>query len=343
MKKLGNVLYLTSPDAFLGLEDEALVIKKEDQPTKKLPLLNLEGIVCFNYTGVSPFLMGACVQRNINLTFLTPNGRFMARVNGPVSGNVLLRKKQFALSEDEDKSLAIARNCVLGKIYNQRKVLQRAKRDHALLLELDQFDAVIADLKELLENAQLAASKAELMAIEGNAAKRYFSLFDQLIFQQKDHFFFYERTRRPPTDPMNALLSFLYVLLANETASALEAVGLDAYVGFFHADRPGRQSLALDIMEELRPVLCDRLALNLVNRKQISGKGFSLKESGGVLMDDETRKVVIVAWQEKKKEELLHPFMKEKVPYGLLAHVQALLLARHLRGDLEAYPPFFWS
>lgn len=343
MRKLGNVLYVTSPDTFLGLEDEALIIKREEQPTKKLPLLNLQGIVCFNYIGVSPFLMGACVERNIGLTFLTPNGRFLARVNGPVSGNVLLRKKQYADSEDDQASLAIAKNCVFGKIYNQRKVLQRTQRDHALLVDAVQFEQVIAEMKELMLKTREATTKADLMAIEGNAARRYFSLFDQMIFHQKDHFFFRERTRRPPTDPMNAILSFLYVLLANETASALEAVGLDAYVGFFHTDRPGRKSLALDVMEEFRPVLCDRLALTLVNRKQINGKGFSIKESGGVLMDEETRKAVLVAWQEKKKEELMHPFIKEKMPYGLLPHIQALLLARHLREDLESYPPFLWS
>lgn len=343
MRKLANVLYVTSPDSILGLEDEALTIKREDQPTKKLPLLNLQGIVCFNYVGVSPFLMGECVKRNIGLTFLTPNGRFLARVNGPVSGNVLLRKKQYATSEDPEMSLQIAKNCVIGKIYNQRKVLQRARRDHALLLDTAQFDTIIQELKELLKTVPQAATKAELMAIEGNAARRYFSLFDQMIFHQKDHFFFKDRNRRPPTDPMNAVLSFLYVLLANETASALESVGLDAYVGFYHTDRPGRKSLALDIMEELRPVLCDRLALTLVNRKQITGQGFTIKETGGVLMDDDTRKTVIVAWQEKKKEEFTHPFMKERLPYGLLPHMQALLLARHLRDDLEAYPPFLWS
>ncbi len=343
MKKLGNVLYITSPDAYLGLEDEAITISKEGQPTRKLPLLNLQGIVCFNYTGVSPALMGACVDRDIGLCFLRPSGRFLARVEGQVSGNVLLRKKQYAVSESLEGSLPVAKNFVLGKLYNQRKVLQRTLRDHALLIESENFVSTISVLKELMQASRLAKDEAELMAIEGNAARRYFGLFDQMIFQNKEDFRFEERNRRPPLDRMNALLSFFYVLLANEAASALEAVGLDPYVGFFHADRPGRRSLALDIMEELRPVMCDRLALNLVNRRQISPKGFVIKESGGVLMDDETRKAVLTAWQEKKKEEILHPFLKERIPYGLLPHVQALLLARHLRGDLQSYPPYFWE
>lgn len=343
MKKLGNVLYITSPDAYLGLEDEAITISKEGQPTRKLPLLNLQGIVCFNYTGVSPALMGACVDRDIGLCFLRPSGRFLARVEGQVSGNVLLRKKQYAVSESLEGSLPVAKNFVLGKLYNQRKVLQRTLRDHALLIESENFVSAISVLKELMQASRLAKDEAELMAIEGNAARRYFGLFDQMIFQNKEEFRFEERNRRPPLDRMNALLSFFYVLLANEAASALEAVGLDPYVGFFHADRPGRRSLALDIMEELRPVMCDRLALNLVNRRQISPKGFVIKESGGVLMDDETRKAVLTAWQEKKKEEIQHPFLKEKIPYGLLPHVQALLLARHLRGDLQSYPPYFWE
>ncbi len=343
MKKLGNVLYITSPDAYLGLEDEAITISKEGQPTRKLPLLNLQGIVCFNYTGVSPALMGACVDRDIGLCFLRPSGRFLARVEGQVSGNVLLRKKQYAVSEDRETFLPVAKNFVLGKLYNQRKVLQRTLRDHALLIESENFVSAISILKELMQASRLAKDEAELMAIEGNAARRYFGLFDQMIFQNKEEFRFEERNRRPPLDRMNALLSFFYVLLANEAASALEAVGLDPYVGFFHADRLGRRSLALDIMEELRPVMCDRLALNLVNRRQISPKGFVIKESGGVLMDDETRKAVLTAWQEKKKEEIQHPFLKEKIPYGLLPHVQALLLARHLRGDLQSYPPYFWE
>jgi len=343
MKKLGNVLYITSPEAFLGLEDEAITISKPESPTRKLPLLNLQAIVCFNYMGVSPSLMGACVDRGIGLTFLRPSGRFLARVEGQVRGNVLLRKKQYAVSESQDESLSVARNFAIGKVYNQRKSLQRTMRDHALLIDTEQFTVVVQVLKSCLDALRNAGDVNELMAIEGNAARRYFALFDQMIFQNKEEFRFEERNRRPPLDRVNALLSFLYAMLANECASALETVGLDPYVGFFHADRPGRFSLALDLMEELRPVLCDRLTLNLINRRQIAPQGFLIKESGGVLMDDETRKIVLTAWQEKKKEEIEHPFLKEKVPYGLLPHVQALLLARYLRGDLNSYPPFLWE
>jgi len=343
MKTLGNVLYITSPEASLGLDGDAIVITKPDTPTKKFPLINLQGIVCFNYLGVSPALMARCIQSQISLCFLTPNGRFQARVEGQVSGNVLLRKMQFLVSEDPRASLLIARNCIVGKIYNQRKILQRAVRDHPLLIEKNKFAQSIDALKALAQQSQNAQSSVELLALEGSSAKNYFSCFGQMIFQQKTDFAFTERNRRPPLDRINALLSFLYVLLTNEVSSALAGVGLDPYVGFFHSDRPGRVSLALDMMEELRPVLCDRVALNLVNRRQIDGKGFLIKESGGVLIEDETRKKVLTAWQEKKKEQIIHPFLKEKVPLGLIPHIQAQLLARYLRGDLDGYPPFLGS
>jgi len=347
MKQLGNVLYVTTPEAFLSLEGENVVIKKEDSQgstkTTRLPLHNLENIVCFTWQGTSPALMGACVERNIGLTFLTPNGRFQARVSGRIKGNVLLRKKQYEFSESESQSLPIAQSFVLGKIANSRKVLERAIRDHAMLVDVNSLTSSSNFLKETLKAISTCASTADLMGFEGSAAKCYFGEFDQLILQQREDFFFKQRNRRPPLDNMNALLSFLYTLLTNESASALETVGLDPYIGFLHRDRPGRPSLALDLMEELRPVMVDRLALSLVNRKQVNGKGFTQKESGGVLMDDETRKAVLVAWQERKKEEIIHPYLKEKIPYGLLPHVQSMLLARYLRGDLDAYPPFFWN
>jgi CRISP-associated protein Cas1 len=343
MKHLGNVLYITTPESFLSLDGENVVIKKEEGASTRLPLHNLEQIVCFTWQGTSPALMGACAERNIGLCFLTPNGRFQARVTGRVRGNVLLRKKQFEVSEREEQSIPIARSFLLGKIANGRKVLERAIRDHAMLVDVEALTGAAAFMKETLRAIPLCKSTGDLMGFEGSAAKVYFSVFDHLILQQREDFFFKERSRRPPLDNMNALLSFLYTLLTNETASALETVGLDPYIGFLHRDRPGRPSLALDLMEELRPVLVDRLALSLVNRKQIHGKGFTQKESGGVLMDDDTRKAVLVAWQERKKEELVHPYLKEKIPFGLLPHVQAMLLARHLRGDLDAYPPFFWN
>ena len=345
MKKLGNVLYITTPEAYLTLDGENIVVKKEkDEDTStRLPLHNLENIVCFTWQGASPALMGACAERNIGLCFLTPNGRFQARVIGKVRGNVLLRKKQFEVSEKEAESVPIGASFLLGKISNCRRVLERAIRDHSILVDVESLTGASNFLKETLRAIPACKATGDLMGFEGNAAKIYFGVFDQLILQQREDFFFKERNRRPPLDNMNSLLSFLYTLLTNETASALETVGLDPYVGFLHQDRPGRPSLALDLMEELRPVLVDRLALSLVNRKQITGKGFAQKESGGILMDDDTRKAVLTAWQERKKEEIVHPYLKERVLFGLIPHIQAMLLARHLRGDLDAYPPFFWN
>ncbi len=343
MKKLGNVLYIITPDAYLALDGETVVVKKDEKRALRLPLHNLEAIVCFNYPGVSPALMGACARRGIGLAFLRPSGRFLARVTGPVHGNLLLRKKQYRATQEAQTTLAIAKSCVLGKVYNSRKVLERARRDHALLVNTQRLKAASDFLKASLPAIREAEDLETLRGLEGHAAKQYFRVFGELILHQKDDFAFRERTRRPPRDRMNALLSFLYSLLTYEVASALEAVGLDPQMGYLHADRPGRPSLALDLMEELRPVLADRLALTLVNRKQIKGKGFLVKESGGVLMDDDTRKKVIQAWQERKRDEITHPFLKERIPLGLLPHVQAQLLARHLRGDLDAYPPYFWS
>jgi CRISPR-associated protein Cas1 len=287
--------------------------------------------------------MGACAERNIGLSFLTPNGRFQARVSGRVRGNVLLRKRQYEISEKETESLPIAASFLLGKIFNCRKVLDRAVRDHSMLVDVQALTKASGVLKETLKTIPACHSLGDLMGFEGSAAKVYFRVFSKLVLQQREDFSFQERSRRPPLDNMNSLLSFLYTLLANEVTSALEVVGLDPYVGFLHQDRPGRPSLALDLMEEMRPVFGDRLALSLVNRKQITAKGFTQKESGGILMDDDTRKAVLTAWQERKKEVILHPYLKERIPFGLIPHVQAMLLARYLRGDLDAYPPFFWS
>jgi CRISPR-associated protein Cas1 len=343
MRKLLNVLYVTAPEAFLALDGETVLIKKEDKVHLRLPLQNLEGIVCFSYLGASPALMGACAERNIELCFLSPNGRFLARILGKVKGNVLLRKKQYAISEVQAESVKIAASFLIGKISNCRKVVDRAIRDHALLVDVDSLRGTSLSLRELMRSLKNCETIDDLMGYEGRAAKVYFNVFDQLILQQHEAFFFKERSRRPPMDNMNALLSFLYTLLTSEVSSALETVGLDAYVGFLHQDRPGRPSLALDLMEELRPVFADRLALSLVNRKQVNAKGFTLKESGGILMNEDTRKEVLKAWQERKKDEIMHPFLKEKIEFGLVPYIQAQLLARHLRGDLDAYPPFFWS
>ncbi len=343
MKKLGNTLYITTPEAYLSLEGETVVVQKEEGKALKLPLHNLEAIVCFNYPGVSPALMGACARRGIGLTFFRPSGRFLARVSGPVSGNLLLRKRQHQATAEPKTAVAIAASCLLGKVYNSRVVIERALRDHGLVVNRERLQNASAFLKASLPAIRDAADLETLRGLEGAAAKQYFRVFDELILHQKEAFRFTGRNRRPPRDRMNALLSFLYTLLTYEVASALEGVGLDPQIGFLHADRPGRPSLALDLVEELRPALADRLALSLVNRRQVNAKGFTLKESGGVLMDDKTRKTVLGAWQARKQEQITHPFLKERIPLGLLPHVQALLLARHLRGDLDAYPPFFWS
>jgi len=339
-----NVLYVTVPDSYLSLEGETVVIKREENVALKLPLHNLENIVCFNYTGASPALMGACADRKIGLCFLSPRGRFLARVSGKVRGNVLLRKKQYRVSENREESVRIAIPFLIGKIYNCRKVLDRAVRDHAAVIQdTDALTRASQFLKDCLFNLKACTVLDDLMGIEGSAARHYFGVMDHLILHQKDDFFFKERSRRPPLDNFNALLSFAYVLLTNEVASALESVGLDPYVGFLHQDRPGRHSLALDLVEELRPVCADRFVLSIINRKQISGKGFVIKESGGILMDDETKKKVLGLWQERKQEEIIHPFLKEKIEFGLVPFVQSLLFARYLRGDLDAYPPFFWN
>jgi CRISPR-associated protein Cas1 len=343
VKKLLNVLYVTAPDAYAALDGENVVIKKEEGVAMRLPLHNLENIVSFGYPGVSPALMGACAEHNIGLCFLTPHGRFLARVTGKVEGNVLLRKTQYSISENEEKSVKIAGSFLVGKISNCRKVIERAIRDHALLVDVKTLTDASASLKALIRAFNECRTIDDLMGYEGSAAKIYFGVFDQLILQQRDAFYFKERSRRPPLDNMNALLSFLYTLLTSEVGSALETVGLDPYVGFLHQDRPGRPSLALDLMEELRPVFADRLALSLVNRRQISSEGFIIKESGGIIMDDNTRKIVLTAWQERKKEQIVHPYLKERIDFGLIPYVQALLLARFLRGDLDAYPPFFWN
>ena len=343
MKNLANVLYVTTPEAYLSLDGENVVVKKDKTTSMRLPLHNLENIVCFNYPGVSPALMGACAERDIGLCFLKPSGRFLARVTGKEKGNLLLRKRQYDTSQNEAARATIATSVLLGKVANSRTVIDRAIRDHALLVDVPALRATSDYLKETLISIHGAASIETLRGLEGNAAKRYFGVFGQLILHQKESFVFEKRTRRPPLDNMNALLSFFYTLLTYEVASALETVGLDPYLGFLHTDRPGRPSLALDLMEELRPVFADRLALSLVNRKQIHGKGFAQKESGGTLMDEETRKEVLGAWQKRKKGEIMHPYLKERVPLGLIPHIQATLLAPYLRGDIDAYPPFFWN
>jgi len=343
MKKLLNVFYVLQPDVYVSREGENVIISKEKNVLKRLPIHTIENIVCFNYLGVSPSLMQLCNERNIGISFLTPHGKFQGRISGSVHGNVLLRKQQYRYSDDEIASAKIARNMILGKIFNSRVVLRRASRDHSEKLNITAIEHSANILKNNIEKIRTVESLQTIRGIEGASANTYFESFDHLIIQQKEKFYMTERNRRPPLDNMNALLSFLYSMLANDTRAALESVGLDPYVGFLHRDRPGRASLALDLMEELRPIMADRVALSLVNRKQVNDKGFISKESGGVLMTDETRLAVLKEWQEKKKEEITHPFLNEKIQWGLIPYVQALLLARYIRGDLDEYPPFLYK
>jgi len=343
MRKLLNTLYVTTPEIYLALDGETIVIRKNEENLARLPLHNLEAIVTFGYTGASPALMGACAKRNIDLSFLSQSGRFLARVIGQSRGNVTLRKEQYRVSDSEERSCVIARNFIIGKIYNSKWILERATRDHGMRLDVEQLKHVSFMMSSHLEEARRCNNLEQLRGIEGNAASMYFGELNGLILQQKEDFFFTVRNKRPPTDNVNAMLSFVYTLLAGDCASALETVGLDAYVGFLHRDRPGRASLALDLMEELRGVVADRFVLSLINKKVVNGKGFVKRENGAVIMKDDMRKSVLSAWQERKREQMTHPFLEEKVEWGLVPFVQAMLLARHLRGDLDEYPPLLWK
>lgn len=340
MKIHDNTLYVTTQGAYLAKERESLAVRVDGQSERHFPVHTLGGVVCFGNVSMSPFAMGLCCDSGVCVSFLSEQGRFLARVEGPVSGNVLLRRAQYHASECPATAALVARSFVMAKVANARTVLLRAQRDRP-----DTHDDVRQAASRLVQSLESLGAPLPLeivRGVEGEAAVSYFQVFDHLITAQKEDFRFAARSRRPPRDRVNAVLSFLSVLLAHDARSACETVGLDSQVGFLHRDRPGRASLALDLMEELRPVLVDRLTLSLINRRQISAGGFRITESGGVEMDDKTRKAVLVAWQERKADELTHPFLGEKVTLGLLPLVQARLLARHLRGDLDAYPAYFW-
>lgn len=343
MKKYLNTLFVTTQGAYLNKEGESVVVNVEREVRMRVPVHTLGGIVCFGNVMCSPFLMHHCAENQVLMSFLSEHGRFLARVNGPVNGNVLLRRRQYRMADDPVKSTSLARSFLLGKAANARTVLMRAARDHG---DKDGMDAVVhvADhigglMRGLLYEESLDAVRGR----EGDISRHYFSAFDRLITAQKDAFFFHERSRRPPMDNMNALLSFIYTLLAHDCVSALESVGLDPQVGFLHRDRPGRPSLALDLMEEFRPFFADRLALSLVNLRQVQSSGFKRTESGAVEMNDDTRKTLLVAYQKRKQEEMVHPFLGETAQLGLFFHVQALLLSRYIRGDLDGYPPVIWK
>ncbi|WP_418791810.1 type I-C CRISPR-associated endonuclease Cas1c [Phosphitispora sp. TUW77] len=343
MRKLLNTIYVTSPNTYLSLDGENIVILKDEAEVLRVPLHNLEGVIAFGYTGASPTLMGACAKRNIALSFMKPSGKFLGRVVGEVKGNVTLRKTQYRLSEDVAESHKIAQSFILGKIYNARWVVERATRDHGARLDVGKLKGVCQTLAKALKLVEKSQDLEQLRGFEGEAAAQYFRVLDDLILQQKDEFYFNSRNKRPPLDNVNAMLSFVYTLLAHDAAAALETVGLDPYVGFLHRDRPGRISLALDIMEELRAVYADRFVISLINKREVNGRGFTRMENGAVIMDEDTRKTVLKAWQSKKQEEIRHPFLHEKMEWGLVPYAQAMLLARFIRGDLDGYPAFMWK
>ncbi|HCY40794.1 MAG TPA: subtype I-C CRISPR-associated endonuclease Cas1 [Prolixibacteraceae bacterium] len=340
MRKLLNTLYITTPESYLAKDGENVVIRVDDKEKFRIPIHNIEGIVCFGYMGASPGLMHLCAERNVALSFLTEHGRFLCRIQGAVSGNVLLRRKQYRIADNQEQSVSLAKLFVAGKLANCRTVLQRSFREQNPENKSSTLESAI-QLLALKQKQVLRTSSSEVLrGVEGEAAQSYFGVFDQLILAQKDDFFMNGRNRRPPKDNVNALLSFIYTLLMHEVRAALESVGLDPCVGFFHTDRPGRASLALDMMEEFRPYLADRLVLSLINRKQINKRGFKGNEAGGVLMTDDTRKEVLTAWQKRKQEEIQHPYLQIAIPVGLLPYAQAMLMARFIRGDIDNYPVF---
>jgi CRISPR-associated protein Cas1 len=343
MRKLLNVLYVNTPDCYLALKQENVCVMQEDETLLRTPLLNLEGIVTFGYTGASPALMGECAGRGIPLTFMTPTGRFLATIQGPGQGNITLRKQQYRISDDERQSARYARLFIFGKLYNAKWILERAARDYPLRLDVEQLKAAAAQQSALYDEVLACDNLGELRGLEGKAAAAYFGQFNNLILQNEAAFRFQNRSRRPPLDPTNALLSFAYALLARECQAALSAVGLDAYAGFMHRDKPGRASLSLDLMEELRGVMADRFILTLINRREILPADFVTSDSGAVSLKDAARKTFLTAWQTRKQEVITHPFLNEKLEWGLVPHAQALLLARAIRGDLDDYPPFLWK
>jgi CRISP-associated protein Cas1 len=344
MRKLLNTLYVNTQGSYLRKEGETVVIEQEREKVLQVPIHTLGNIICFGNVLCSPYLFGLCGERDISISFLTEYGRFLASVNGPVRGNVLLRRQQYRKGDDIAVSTAVARSFILGKIANSKVVLGRAIRDHGdkLGAERKKVEGAIEKISRLANKLEKTSSLDEIRGVEGLSASQYFSVFNALIQHNDSPFVFKDRNRRPPLDPINAMLSFTYTILAHDIRSALETVGLDPAVGFLHRDRPGRPGLALDLMEELRAVIADRLVLSLVNRKQVKGNGFKKSESGAVIMDDDTRKILLSEYQKRKQSEVFHPFIKEKIPIGLLFFVQANLMARFIRGDIEGYPPFFW-
>ena len=343
MRKLLNTLFITTENAFLSLDGETVNVEINKKKVGQFPLHTLESIVCFTYNGATPAFMGVCAKKGINLAFYSPFGKFLCRVAGASQGNVLLRKKQYRVSDHQEESCLLSRNFILGKVFNCRWSIDRTLRDHALRVDEERLRKSVQYLSEGLEKIRREESLDSLRGLEGECASVYFGVFDELILNQKEDFGFSGRNKRPPLDRINAMLSFGYSLLANDCAGALEGAGLDSYVGFLHRDRPGRKSLALDLMEEMRACMVDRFVLTLVNNRQIKKEHFRTSESGAVEFTEDGRKKFITAWQERKREQITHPYLQEKICWGLVPHIQAILLARYLRGDLDVYPPFLWK
>lgn len=336
MRKLLNTLYVTTPDAYLCKDGLNVVITVKQTEIFRIPIVNIEGIVTFGYMGASPGLMLLCSEYNVSLTFLSPSGKYIGKFQGPIKGNVLLRTKQWNMTVDKHVALAVARIFIAGKIQNYRSILARYIRDNG---NVDSVANAIEYLKRCKQRVFSAPDMDQVRGIEGDAANHYFDVFPHLILHQKDDFPFAGRNRRPPKDAVNAMLSFVYTLISSDVVAALETVGLDPYIGFLHTLRPGRPSLALDMMEELRAYLGDRLVLSLINRQQVTNTDF-IPQGESVVMTDNCKKQILSAWQNRKKEIITHPYLREKIPIGLLAYVQAMLLARYLRGDLDNYPVF---
>ena len=340
MRKLLNTLYITASDAYLAKDGENLVVQRSGESDFRIPIHNIEGVVTFGYTGASPSLMHFCAERNVNLSFLNEGGKFLARIVGPVRGNVLLRREQYRIADDLERSMNINRNIITAKLYNARTVLGRGIRDHGYKIEVGRVSKALVVLESTIKKVQIAENHQALLGIEGDAAKAYFNGVDELILDGKENFYMRGRSKRPPMDRFNALLSFVYTLLAHDVTAALETVGLDPYVGFYHRDRPGRASLSMDMMEELRPFVADRFVLTMVNRKQIQVNDFFQKENGAYYLDKDSRKELLSSWQKKKGEKITHSYLQEKIEVGLIPYVQAMLMARYIRGDIDGYPPF---
>lgn len=343
MRQLLNTLYITLPDVYLSVSGENIVIKQDEKILARYPFHNLEDIVLFSYLGMSPKLIQKCMDYGIGICYLTPTGRFIARIRGESKGNILLRRKQYRVADDENQSLAISKNVISAKIYNEKWTIERYIRQYENRIDIAHLEKSSKYLTEILSILNEVNDVDELRGIEGIAQVTYFSCFNNMILNQKEDFKFDTRSRRPPLDPINAMLSFMYSVLSNDVASALESVGLDAYAGFMHTDRPGRISLALDLVEELRAPIADRFVLSLINMNQIKKDDFLYEDNGAVLIKEDSRKKIIGLWQERKQNTLTHPFLNEKIEWGLVPFTQAMLLARYLRDDIDGYPAFMWK